>query len=275
LEGRFLNGFSRLGLWLDGGKPRSLSKSYGRFAGLIGYEKEIPLAGHTFGIEALFGLGRASDRTPEYALFHGGNSLNSFLYQETGDPALTSLPSGPMLRSFGRNQGGFSIPGSGQRGANSFQHLNLTVSIPVPRLSSPLIPDEVVIENPRKTLRNMVSFAINTGQQALSLNLQNEGLSEEEADKKATKIFGEIRPGVKYLTDYAKIYSLKPIVMFDEARLKRPGVANYQTRYAVGGGLQLTVVIAKFEAGYIHSLHRYSGDPRGNFVVRLAFENLF
>lgn len=275
LEGRLFNGLTRLGLWFDGGKPDITSNSYGRVTGLMGYEKEIPIGEHTIGVETLFGLGRASRRAPEYALFYGGNSLNNFLYDEADDPSLAAMPAGPLLRSFGRNQAGFAVTGGRQRGANSFRHFNLTISVPLPGLSAPLIPNEVVNDSPRLTLRDLVEFAVNTGQEALSENLQDEGLSEDAADKKAAKVFGEIRPGVKYLTDYAKIYALKPLFMFDAARLTRFGEAGPQTRYAVGGGLQLTVVVAKFEAGYLHTVNRFEGDRRGNFILRLVFENLF
>ena len=208
-------------------------------------------------------------------MFYGGNTLNSFLYQDTTDPTLTSLPSGPLLRSFGKNQAGFVVAGGPPVGANSYQHFNLNVSIPIPRLSSPLIPDVVVIPTPRKTLRSLINFAVNSGEEALSLNLQDEGLSEEEANKKAAKIFGQIRPGVGFLTNFGKIYSLKPMVMFDYTRLTRSRSGDPQIRYAVGGGLQLTMVVAKFEAGYMRTVRSLGGDSRGNLVVRLVFQNLF
>lgn len=274
LEGRVFSGFTRLGFWLDGGTPDNQG-FYGRFAGLIGHEKEVPIGEHTLGIEALLGFGRASDNTPEYALFYGGNTLNSFLYQETNDLTLSSLPPGPLLRSFGKNQAGFVVSQGPLAGANAYQHFNFSVSIPIPKLSSPLIPDEVVIAQPRKTLRSLINFAVNSGQEALSLNLQDEGLSEEEADKKAEEIFAQIRPGVEFLTHHGKLYSLKPIVMFDYTRLTRSGSGAPQIRYAVGGGLQLTMVVAKFEAGYMRSVRALPGDSRGNVIVRLVFQNLF
>lgn len=275
LDGRVFSGFARLGLWLDGSTPANTNQSYSRFAGLIGYEKEVPVGEHTIGVEALFGFGKASDRTPDYALFYGGNSLGSFLYQDSNDPTMTAMPSGPLLRSFGKNQAGFIVGVGPSVGANSYEHFNLSVSIPIPGLSRPLIPDEVVIANPRKTLRSLINFAVNSGQEALSLNLQDEGLSEEEADKEAAKVFGQIRPGVGFLTNYGKVYSLKPMLMFDQARLGRANSGGAQSRYAIGGGLQFTMVVAKFEAGYMHSIGSFRHDSRGNFVLRLVFQNLF
>jgi hypothetical protein len=34
-------------------------------------------------------------------------------------------------------------------------------------------------------------------------------------------------------------------------------------------------VVAKFEVGYMHAVSRSQGDPRGNFIGRLVFQNLF
>lgn len=275
LEGRIFNGFSRFGFWVDGGKPQNNQQTYSRFAALIGYEKELPVGEHTVGVEAMFGAGRASARTPNYALFYGGNALSSFLYEDTNDPMLTSMPAGPVLRSFGKNQAGFVIGGQTRAGASSYQHLNLNVSIPIPRLSAPLIPNEIVIPSPPKTLRSLINFAVNSGQEALSVNLQDEGLSEEEADKQAAKIFNQIRPGVGFLTNYGKIYAVKPLIMFDYTRMTRSGSGASQTRYALGGGVQFTIVVAKFEAGYMHTLHRQTNDSGGNFIMRMIFQNLF
>jgi len=278
LEGRVLNGFGRFALWLDRASPESTSKSYHRVVGLFGYEKELPVGEHSIGIEALFGWGRASSQTPEYARFYGGNSLGSFLYEDSDDPILSSMPSGPILRSFGTNQIAPLDSGS-QRGATTFQHLSVTVSVPIPPLSYPLIPNEVVDVDQQGnvlTLRTLIkNFAVDSGQDALSVYFQDEGLTEEEADRKAAKVFREIRPGVNYLTDYAKVFAVKPLFMFDEGRLGRFGAPSNQTRYAVGGGLQFVVVIAKFELGYMRTTTHITGESGGNFIARLVFQNLF
>ena len=80
---------------------------------------------------------------------------------------------------------------------------------------------------------------------------------------------------VGYITDHANIYAIKPIVMFDAARLSAPEATHERTRLALGDGLQLTVVVAKFEVGYLRTLNRALGDQRGNFVVRMIFEKFF
>jgi hypothetical protein len=63
--------------------------------------------------------------------------------------------------------------------------------------------------------------------------------------------------------------------MFDAARINAPSALNNRTRFAVGGGLQFTIVTAKFEAGYMHTVRPLPAESRGNFVFRLYFQNLF
>jgi len=274
LEGRIKSDFFRAAVWFDGSRPAITAKSYQRVVATFGYTTELPVGENTIGVEAVVGAGYASSSTPEYARFYGGATLGSFLYEDPHDSNFVVMPSGPLLRSAGRNQAGTNLTSSLQRGGNSFQHLNLTVSVPLPGLAFPLIPNEQVTTN--KTLRMLVKgFAVDSAVEALSETLQSEGLSKEEADKKAEKMFKQIRPGINYLADYAKVFALKPLVMFDAARQTRQGTLNAQTRYAFGGGLQLTIVVAKFEIGYLHAVRRFQGDPRGNLVARLVFQNLF
>lgn len=287
LEGRIKNGFTRAIFWADKAKPENFTKGYGRFAGLIGYENEIGVKSQSIGLELIGGFGRAYGEVPEYARFFGGNSMKNFLYDDTSDNTLKIFPSGPLLRSFGQNQAGKNSVNTNQ-GANTFQHFNITVSIPISKLSRRLIPDEVVIEDvdpPVRLPQVMKAQALVSGKNNLAVWLEDKireaepNLSDEEveekADREAEKVIDEIAPAVNYLADRAKIYAVKPLFMFDAARSKFLNETNYRTRYGVGGGLQLTVVIAKFEIGYVRTVQRQPGDPKGNFITRLVFQNLF
>jgi hypothetical protein len=61
--------------------------------------------------------------------------------------------------------------------------------------------------------------------------------------------------------------------MFDVAELYlSPGREAWT---AAGFGIQLTVVTAKFEAGYMRTLSGPTFGSRGNFFGRLGFERLF
>jgi hypothetical protein len=86
---------------------------------------------------------------------------------------------------------------------------------------------------------------------------------------------GEILPVTNFIADHANIIAVKPLLMFDVAHLGLSGSRDNQTRYGAGGGLQIDVVLARFELGYIASLRRAPGDPRGHMLGRLVLKRFF
>jgi hypothetical protein len=140
-----------------------------------------------------------------------------------------------------------------------------------------------VFNRPSGTLKDVLKAQVKTGESILAAEFTNqltskglpEAEAEREADLRAAKIFKEITPAVKFIADQANLYSIKPLLMFDAAHIGTPGVPEHQKRMALGGGFQLTIVVAKFEVGYLRSILRAPGDPGGNFVTRLVFQNLF
>jgi len=265
-DGRAGGGFLRAGLWADAGFP-DRGSSYGRIAGLAAYEKEILLAkNQTIGVEAMVGGGRAWS-APAYAEFFGGNSERSFLYESLESSSLTTFPRGPLIRSFGEGQAGTR---SGNRGGSSgYWHVNLNLSLPIPGLSSPLIPDEEVASgiSLKQLLKNKASDSV----AHYAVELEDQGLSPEEALAKAQAIYGEVRPAIDFVADRANVYAVKPLLLCDVAGEDVSG-ANHRVQAAVGGGLQLTIVTAKMEAGYMQTI---AGGDSGNFFARIVFENIF
>ena len=85
----------------------------------------------------------------------------------------------------------------------------------------------------------------------------------------------EILPVTNFIADHANIFAVKPLLMFDAARLDLSGGQDIRTRYSLGGGLQIDVVLARFELGYVASVNRAPGDSRGNFVGRLILRRFF
>ena len=280
IDGRIGGGLIRLGIWADSSSPTKDFRSYRRLAGTLAYQKEFAITlNQTVGVEVVTGAGRAVGDVPEYARFYGGNQLASFLYDEAADPVLASFPTGPLVRSFGKGQAGNTVGPALVRGATSYRHLNLNVTIPIPSLSRPLIPAEQVIEpeedEPGGTLKDVIKGQMNTAESSISVALQEQGTSFDDAEREAAQIVKQIRPAVNFIADQANIFSIKPLFMFDAANLKVPGSTSNRNIYGVGGGLQLTIVVAKFEAGYMRTISRNPDDPHGNFVLRLVFQNLF
>jgi hypothetical protein len=267
----------------------------------------------TIGIEAILGAGRAWRRVPEYAHFYGGNAATDFLHEDSGSQELTAFPVGPILRSAGQQQVAVNTTAGVARGGTSYWHFSLNLSLPIPGLSRPLIPAVAVtqtrnaegkIESCAKCsslkaeLKNQVaggeSFYITvlarqklTPEQITALEELDEDdpkykevdaifqKAKAEVKPEADKAWQEITPPIAFIADYANAYSLKPLIMIDAARLGAPDTVNNQTRYAVGGGIQVTVIIAKFEAGYLRTIHPIRGDNKGNFIMRLFFQNIF
>lgn len=83
----------------------------------------------------------------------------------------------------------------------------------------------------------------------------------------------EILPITDFIADHANVFAVKPLFMFDAGYLRLPGSST--TRYAAGGGLQLDVILARFEFGYLARLSRTRADPRGNLVARLVLKRFF
>ena len=123
------------------------------------------------------------------------------------------------------------------------------------------------LRNTRQIIKNQAR----SGETILRKIYERQGVPE--AADKARREFKSINSALGSLVDEANIYALKPLLMFDAARIN--GEADSKTRYGIGGGLQLTFVVAKFEAGYIRTLRPTPGDNRGNFVLRLFFQNIF
>lgn len=297
-------GALRGGVWFDASVPTAQTlKPYQRLAALAGYQTDLGKTEQTVGLEVLAGAGRVWGEAPQYARFYGGNALRNFLYDATTSPTLRAFPTGPLLRSFGQAQAGAgqatrTQPGNG---GTSYWHFNVNASIPLARFACPLIPpiaisDEAAtsaqdanpcrIKRPPKqvkTLKDLLKSAVKTGQNLLAEeiagDLTDAGMPSDEADteggKRAERVFSEIRPAMNYIVEKANLYAFKPLLMFDVARVNAPGMLNNRTRVAFGGGLQITLVIAKFELGYLRTVQGAANDPRGNFVTRIYFQNLF
>ncbi len=274
-----VNGFLRAAIWEENSWLTGDGDSYQRLVGRVGYEKEISIAqNQTIGVEIIAGAGHASTGTPAYAQFFGGNPPGQFLYDGSDAASLRHLPDGPILRSFGENEARLTGGGRLTSGGDTFWHVNLNVTIPIRPLSRSLIPNELTdIEGPDgpMSIKRILKQQINvTGPSMLRAVLKNEGRSDAEAEREARRVFQEITPATSFLIEDANVYSLKPLLMFDAAGLSdRHG--RSETWLAAGGGLQLTIVTAKLEAGYMHTISGPQQGHGGNAFVRLVFQNLF
>jgi hypothetical protein len=159
--------------------------------------------------------------------------------------------------------------------------VSLNVSVPIPPWSRPLIPNEVIesLADPDGTqrdvtLKDVLKKQVAQGERLLRSSLVRQGVAPDDAARQAHETWKEIQPVADFIADQANLFSVKPLLMLDVARLSG-ATGDGRVRVAVGGGLQLTIVLARLEAGYLHTVQRAPGDDRGNFFVRLTFQNLF
>jgi hypothetical protein len=110
----------------------------------------------------------------------------------------------------------------------------------------------------------------------LAATLMQKRLSAEEADRQAQSALDEIRPAVHFIVDDVNLVAVRPMLMFDVAGLSG-GENGASARWiAVGGGVSVTVVTARFEAGYMRTISGPTFEGRrGAAFMRLVFQNLF
>ncbi|HVS81279.1 MAG TPA: hypothetical protein VHE60_06065 [Pyrinomonadaceae bacterium] len=287
-DGHLGAGVTRIGLWIDGGSPKNRTDSYRRLAGIFGYEREFLIKpNQSIGLEVLVGGGHLWGVAPQYARFYGGGSGANFLYEENNSRLIDGFPTGPILRSFGSGQDVAGAQTLALQGGTSYAHANFNVTIPIPKWSRPLLPDitipgkvvgvdsdgEPIIEEvPLRTTVKGLGLLI---KQNLRSKYEEAHMSPTEAVTKSNRDMKDIDSLLSFIAEQANIFAVKPLFMFDAARINAPNALNNRTRFAIGGGLQFTVVTAKFEAGYMHTVSPLPGESRGNFVLRLFFQNFF
>jgi hypothetical protein len=297
VDGVVFNGFTRLGVWLEGAEVNGAPDGYKRLAGLVGYQKEFGGGTQTLGVEALLGGGKAWGRVPVYASFFGGNSVGNFLYEGPGSPTNIEFPTGPYLRSYGKSEAGARTAGGAVTGGTNYWHANLSVAIPVKPWSRRLIPDEVVhFETTNEDLKLnelLERVTINTATGSIAgalldpiieeLKKKDPSLTEEQAEAlglpiaeaRAKEIVErDVGPNIRFIARHANLFAFKPLLMFDYAQIGGTSGTSLR-RYAAGGGVQLVVLLARAEVGYMRTLSKVTGEPTGNVVFRLTFQNLF
>jgi len=270
-------GVARATAFADYASPAQ-NASYTRIAIRSGFSMEIPiiaardangeklLAAHTLGVDTQISAGKASKRVPTYAQFHGGSDGGRFVFDESlstqfSKPYLT----GPVVRGYGQNQ----TPTAG----STYWGLNLNLAVPIPKWSRFLIPVEKD-EDGVPLAQRIEVVGLRSGENLMASYYENEEhLEPAAAAAKAKADIDSVRPAVKFISRYAKLYGIRPQSLIDVARISSSN--DSRMLYSAGMGLQLTLVTARMEVGYVWTLARRTGAPAGNVVFRLSFQNLF
>ena len=278
-DGRVGKGLARLGLWLNASKPETdiNLKSYYRLAGKAGYAVSLGRGNSNVDLETIINYGYTWQTPTAYSEFFAGNAAANFLYVPLNSFNNISFPEGPVVRSLGEKEGGIPTGLNTVSGGTSYWGLNLTFAIPVSKWAHPLIPDIVMQESPRRiTIRSAIKAQVTTAKSAIADDLAiNGGLTDNEADATAERIVDkDIKPTINYLADRANIYSVKPVVFFDVGQVNKRSIGD-RIWTAAGLGLQINIVNARLEMGYVQTLFPKSDDAKGNFLIRFSVQNFY
>ncbi len=279
IDGRVAKGLSRMGIWFNAGIPKNNInlKSYQRIAGKYGYAVSIGRGHNNVDLETTLGFGYTWGTPPAYSEFFAGNATSAFLYVPLHSVNNMSFPEGPVIRSLGEKEGGLPSAFNYVLGGTSYWGLNLNFSIPISKWASPLIPDIAIQDEPRRiTIRSAVKGQVTTAKSFIANDLAlNGGLSDDEADAAAERIVNkDIKPTIDYLADRANIYSIKPLLFFDLGEVNKRSVGN-RIWGASGAGLQLNIVNARLEIGYVQTLFPKSDVSKGNFLMKFSVQNFY
>jgi hypothetical protein len=280
VDGRPGKSFTRIGIWFDAAIPDAENdiQNYQRLVTRVGHSLFLGSGHNSALIETVAGAGYAWGTPPIYNQFFAGNSNHNFLYESMTSTRNQVMQTGPLLRSLGQNEGGITTINGTTMGGSAFWHLNLNFSLPVASWARPLIPDVIISEEPRvSTLRSVLKAQAETAKNFIYDDLvTNRGYPDTDAtDSVATTIVDkDIRPTLNYLADRANIYSIKPVLLFDVSHLNDHTLGG-KTFTATGLGLQMTVVIARLEMGYMLTLSPAAYNSKGNFFLHFVLQNFY
>jgi hypothetical protein len=280
VDGKPGKSFTRLAIGYDAAIPDAKTnlKNYQRLVSRIGYSFFAGSGHNNWHIETILGIGYSWGSMPAYNQFYAGNISQDFLYEPFKQIDNQALLNGPLIRSLGEKEGGVASTATGIIGGTSFWHLNTNIAIPVSKWAMPLIPDIVISEEPRvMTLRSALKAQSETTKNFILDDLvSNHNFPDnEETEAKADEIVNrDIRPTLNYLSDRANIYSIKPLILFDIGHLNSRELPG-KTWTAAGLGIQLTIVIARLEAGYMYTISPSSDASKGNFFLRFVLQNFY
>ena len=96
--------------------------------------------------------------------------------------------------------------------------------------------------------------------------------ARDRANAHAEKDFSVAEGALNTFLYRLNAYSIAPVAVFDVAQVWPSGVG---TRFAVGGGVRMSLVNVNFTVGYAANPRRSPGEGPGAFFFQLDVSNLF
>lgn len=254
-------GFTRLGSWADvgnadlSGNP-NLRPRFGRYATAAHHSRLLPYGlGKTVDLEVTGGVGKSFGTVPGFRDFVGGYQYDFPLFESRESVAVSSVPYGPLLRSYGERQAGPP--------ADSYFHANLTVGIPFLAWAHPLCHGARQCAGEQE-----VGAVLTSTERLLTADYILNGVDSDKARKLVLREATELRQSVRYMLGRASEYSIRTVFMYDAARLvfDRNGRHGSTNVHAFGFGLRITLPFGfRSEVGYMFDV---ADRNRGSFILR-------
>ena len=265
---------SRLGFWSDF-SSQDQNGDFQQIATQFGIHKEVGSGHDTVGLEFLVGGGYIWGNPPEHNRFFGGFQTSNLLYDSPLSSSYRNIAKGPLLRSFGQSQAGIPTKSGDVIGATSFLGASISIAIPIPGWSEPLLPQDIeILDEPLPVYFKKHSKRYLN--QSLIEIKNSQGISEDDFKFIESSFKNDVIPVIDYLADKANLYSIKPVLFADVSYLGSAlSEISGNTYVGVGGGIQANLVNASLEIGYMQNIAPSQAKGEGNFFLKFFIRDLF
>jgi len=103
----------------------------------------------------------------------------------------------------------------------------------------------------------------------------NQSPAAERAAQQAHQVMIYPRRVFNELSREANLVAISPLLILDAARLRQRNMTPGNVRYAMGGGLRLSIVSLDLTAGYAWNPTRKPWESRGALLFSMEVSNLF
>lgn len=134
------------------------------------------------------------------------------------------------------------------------------------------IPEPSAIAN---LVTQMESLRVAMANAFVEVSDSTKSTAAAKANTRASEIMVYPRRVFRELTHEANLFAVSPVFIFDAARLRQNNLTPGSVRYAVGGGLRVSIVSLDVTTAYAFNPGRKPWERRGGFVFTMEVSNLF
>jgi len=134
------------------------------------------------------------------------------------------------------------------------------------------IPDPSAIAN---LISQMEPFRVAMANAFVEVSDPTKSTAAARANTQASETMVYPRRVFRELSHEANLFAVSPVFIFDAARLRQNSLTSGTFRYAVGGGLRLSIVSLDVTTAYAFNPSRKAWERRGALVFAMEVSNLF